>query len=148
MSIVTCPNCSSKNRVDPQATATRIAKCGKCGTTLETGDAVGGKPVIVTDSTFQQALENAGDRPLLLDAWAPWCGPCRIVGPIIDQLASESGGRYVIGKLNVDENPQTAARFQISSIPTLLIFKTGQLIDRMIGAQPKPAIAARLAKAA
>ena len=83
-------------------------------------------------------------QPVLLDAWAPWCGPCRMVGPIMEQLAAESKGRYRIAKLNVDENPGTAAQFQIQSIPTMLIFKNGKLVDRLVGAQPKPAILARL----
>jgi len=79
-----------------------------------------------------------------VDAWAEWCGPCRTLAPILDQLAAESDGRYKIAKLNVDENPRTAAQFNIRSIPTLLIFKNGLLADQIIGVQPKQAIAARL----
>jgi len=79
-----------------------------------------------------------------LDCWAPWCAPCRMIGPIMDQLASESDGRYRIAKLNVDENPGISSRYQIASIPTMLIFKDGKLIDRLIGAQPKQAIVERL----
>ncbi len=152
MPIVSCLECNTRNRVDPQAAATQIAKCGKCGKPLDLRSAtteVGhNKPLTVTDATFEQVIAGAGDKPVLVDAWAPWCGPCRVVGPIMEQLATESNGRYLIGKLNVDENPQTASRFQIASIPTMLIFKNGQLVDRLIGAQPKPAIAARLVKAA
>ena len=81
---------------------------------------------------------------MLVDAWAPWCGPCRMIAPVIDQLAAESQGRYKISKLNVDENPLIASRYQIASIPTLLIFKEGQLVDRLIGLQSKPTIAERL----
>ena len=99
----------------------------------------------MTDATFaREVLEASGARPVLLDCWAPWCGPCRVIAPVLDQLAAEAGGRYEIAKLNVDENPQTAARFQIQSIPTLLIFKQGQAVDRIVGAQPKQVIAARL----
>jgi thioredoxin len=105
------------------------------------------KPLIVTDETFQRDVLQTSDRPVLLDCWAPWCGPCRMIGPIVEQLAAESQGRYRIAKLNVDENPQTAAQFQIQSIPTMLIFKDGKLVDRIIGAQPKQSIAARLARA-
>jgi thioredoxin len=108
----------------------------------------GNKPIIVTDASFQKVLGDAGSRPLLVDCWAEWCGPCRMIGPIIDQLAAESGSRYVIAKLNVDENPRTAAQFSIRSIPSLLIFKNGKLVDRLVGAQPKQAIAEHLARAA
>jgi thioredoxin len=129
-----------------------IPKCGRCGAELDLSkasvDSGNGKPIVLTDASFDKELSAAGDKPILVDAWAPWCGPCRIVGPIMDQLAAEAGGRYRIGKLNVDENPQVAARFQIASIPTMLIFKNGKLVDRLIGAQPRNAIASRLAQAA
>ena len=146
MPVVACSNCGTKNRVDPHQAAKQIAKCGKCGTPLDLNNAaaVETKPLIVTDSTFQRDVIDASKRPVLLDAWAPWCGPCRMVGPIMEQLAAEANGRYRIAKLNVDENPATAAQFQIQSIPTMLIFKNGKLVDRLVGAQPKPAIAAKL----
>jgi thioredoxin len=102
------------------------------------------KPLVVTDASFQRDVIDGGTQPVLLDAWAPWCGPCRMVGPIMEQLAAESNGRYRIAKLNVDENPVTAAQFQIQSIPTMLIFKNGKLVDRIVGAQPKPGIVSRL----
>lgn len=148
MLVVACSKCGTKNRVDPRQAVEQIAKCGKCGTPLDLSKvedtAAETKPLTVTDASFQREVLGAGDRPVLLDAWAPWCGPCRIVGPIMVQLAAESNGRYRIAKLNVDENPITAAQFQIQSIPTMLIFKNGKLVDRLVGAQPKPAIAARL----
>ena len=78
--------------------------------------------------------------------WAPWCGPCRAVGPIIDQLAGESEGRYRVAKLNTDENQRTASHYKIDAIPTLLIFEHGKLVDRMVGLQPKEAIAKRMAR--
>jgi thioredoxin len=133
--------------VDPRNAADQIAKCGKCGTPLDVSTIEAGaetKPLIVTDATFQDQVLGSSGPPVLLDAWAPWCGPCRMVGPIMEQLAAESRGRYRVAKLNVDENPRTAAQFQIQSIPTMLIFKDGKLVDRIVGAQPKPAIAARL----
>jgi thioredoxin len=105
------------------------------------------KPVTITDQTFEREVVQAKGRPVLVDCWAPWCGPCRMIGPILDQLAAESAGRYRIAKLNVDENPQISARFMIASIPTMLIFKDGQLIDRLIGAQPKQVIAEHLQQA-
>jgi len=147
MPIVACSKCGTKNRVDQRQAAEQIAKCGKCGTTLDLSKIADTtaetKPLIVTDASFHQVIEES-DKPVLLDAWAPWCGPCRIVGPIMEQLAAESNGRYRVAKLNVDENPITASQFQIQSIPTMLIFKNGKLVDRLVGAQPKPAIAARL----
>jgi thioredoxin 2 len=146
MPIVACEKCGTKNRVDPNPPIGRVAKCGKCGAALTTATASrdsSDKPVIVSDQSFsQEVLNNPG--LVLLDCWAPWCGPCRMVGPIMEQLAAESQGRYRIAKLNVDDNPRTASQFQIQSIPTMLIFKNGKLVDRLIGAQPKPAIASRL----
>ena len=143
MEVVACRNCGAKNRVDEGRLANGEAKCGRCGTKLAAG-AHESKPVIITDQTFEREVLQARGRPVLVDCWAPWCGPCRMVGPILDQLAAESDGRYRIAKLNVDDNHQTAARFQIASIPTMLIFKDGQLIDRLIGAQSKEVIAERL----
>ncbi|HKO60500.1 MAG TPA: thioredoxin [Pyrinomonadaceae bacterium] len=143
MEVVTCKNCGSRNRVDPEKARNLTPKCGKCGEQLRV--ATNG-PVTITDATFQSDVLNA-PGVVLLDCWAPWCGPCRMVGPIMEQLAAESNGRYRVAKLNVDDNPRTASQFQIQSIPTMLIFKDGQLIDRIIGAQPKQAIAQRLTNA-
>lgn len=149
MPIVNCKKCGSKNRVDPQKAGGSLVRCGKCGEPLQVSSdgTQADKPLIVTDATFQSDVLGASGV-VLLDCWAPWCGPCRMVGPIMEQLAAESNGRYRIAKLNVDENPRTAAQFQIQSIPTMLIFKDGKLIDRIIGAQPKQAIAQRLSNAA
>jgi thioredoxin 2 len=150
MQVVVCSKCGVKNRVDESRLAAGEAKCGRCGEKLSAG-ATGphdSKPVVVTDQTFErEALQTSG-KPVLVDCWAPWCGPCRIIAPVLDELAAESRGRYRIAKLNVDENPQTAARFKIASIPTLLIFRDGKLVDRLIGVQPKQAIADRLQVAA
>lgn len=82
--------------------------------------------------------------PVVLDLWAPWCQPCRVAAPILDALAVEMAGRVRVAKINIDENPATAARFNVQSIPTLLVFKGGREVDRMIGVQPKSEIARRL----
>jgi len=147
MAIQICPQCGAKNRVDDHASLDKQPVCGRCATKLpDAAAASDGKPQIVTDTTFaNDVVAASSSQPVLVDAWAEWCGPCRMVAPVLDQLAAESGGRYKIAKLNVDENPRTAAQFNIRSIPTLLIFKNGKLVDQIVGVQPKQAIAARLA---
>jgi thioredoxin 2 len=146
MAVVTCANCGAKNRVDESEAVRRQPVCGRCGAPLDSsaGTAATGKPVTVTDATFAQEVLETRHVPVLLDCWAEWCGPCRTIAPVLDELAAESNGRYRIAKLNVDENPRTAAQFNIRSIPTMLIFRNGALVDRIIGAQSKQAIAARL----
>jgi thioredoxin len=148
--VVVCPNCGAKNRVDESKADQLQPVCGRCGARLRAAGAPpagggGGKPVEVTDETFARLVLGAGSTPVLVDCWAPWCGPCRMIAPTLDQLAAESGGRYVIAKLNTDENPGTASQFRIEGIPTLLFFKDGQLVDRIVGLAPKPAIAQKLA---
>jgi thioredoxin 2 len=148
MAVVTCQSCGARNRVDEGAGVRRRRPvCGKCGAALEVpAGASGGtpKPLVVTDATFaREVLERRG-LPVLMDCWAEWCGPCRMIAPVLDELAAEAKGRYLITKLNVDENPRTAQQFGIRSIPTMLIFKDGALVDRLVGAQPKQAILARL----
>lgn len=150
MAIQTCPKCGTQNRVDENAASVSQPVCGKCGEKLPevTAPASGtsnAKPQVVTDASFANDVVAASSSvPVLVDAWAPWCGPCRMIAPILDQLAAESEGRYKIAKLNVDENPQVAAQFQIRSIPTMLIFKNGQVVDQIVGAVPKQTIVARL----
>ena len=144
MSIVACPACGAKNRVDDQAVDRRPV-CGKCGTRLPVpGQADPNKPLTVTDESFARDVLEAGSTPVLLDCWAEWCGPCRMIAPALEQLAAESDGQYRIAKLNVDENPGIARQFRIDSIPTMLLFKSGQLVDRIVGLQPKAALAAKL----
>jgi len=91
--------------------------------------------VTITDDNFQELL--SGGKPLFIDFWAVWCGPCRLVGPIVEQLAPSYDGKAVIGKLDVDNNPKTAAQFGVTSIPTMIMFKGGKQVDRMVGAAPK-----------
>src|SRR4051794_1109886 len=89
----------------------------------------------ITDSTFDQTV-NAG-KPVFVDFWAPWCGPCRIIGPIVEELAPSYQGKAVIGKVNVDDNPNIAQKFGVTSIPTLMMFKDGKIVDRAVGVMPK-----------
>jgi len=96
-----------------------------------------GSTVTVTDDSFATEIEG-GEGLSIVDFWATWCGPCRMVAPILDQLASEYAGQVKIGKLDVDSNQQTATRFNVRSIPTLLFFKDGKVVDTVIGAVPKP----------
>jgi len=90
----------------------------------------------VTDSTFEGEV-LAGSEPVVVDFWAEWCGPCKLIGPVLDELAEEYQGRLKVTKLNVDENPTTSAKYGVRSIPTLLFFKEGQIVDQVIGAMSK-----------
>ena len=138
--IVACPNCGAKNRVRFEAALKRQPVCGKCSATLP---APSSEPVTVTDATFASVVEGS-HLPVLLDMWAAWCGPCRIIAPTIAILASELAGKALVGKLDVDSNPRTAARFDARSIPTLLILKEGKEVDRLVGVQSREAILRRL----
>jgi thioredoxin 1 len=89
----------------------------------------------ITDADFETTI-NAG-KPVFIDMWAPWCGPCRLIGPVVEELAPSYEGRAVIAKMNVDENQMVPQQFGVTSIPTLLMFKNGKLVDRMVGAAPK-----------
>jgi thioredoxin 1 len=102
------------------------------------------KPVDVTDSTFNAEVLEA-DRPVLVDFWASWCGPCKAVAPILSEIAAEQADGLKIAKVNIDENQQYAARLGVTSIPTMVVFKNGQPIDKIIGAMPKQSIMARVA---
>jgi thioredoxin 2 len=135
-----CPACSTANRV-PRAKLRQGLRpvCGRCKASLSGN----GHPVTVTDANFATTV-TAAPVPVLLDIWAPWCGPCRMVGPIVDQLAGEYAGKIRVGKLNVDDNPATASRFDARSIPTLLILRDGREIDRIVGAVPKQEIVRHL----
>jgi thioredoxin 2 len=136
--LITCPACGTRNRLPP-AQPGRKAVCGKCKTSLP---ATSG-PVDITDATFSSEIENSA-TPVLLDLWADWCGPCHVLAPTVDQLATEMAGLVKVGKLNIDENPGTANRFGVRSIPTLLVLKGGKEVDRLVGVQPKQEIRRRL----
>jgi len=139
--MIVCSACGATNRVPGDKIAQGLAPvCGKCKTPLPAG-----RPQPVTDASFAQDVERS-PVPVLVDAWAPWCGPCHMIAPIIDQLAIELAGRVRVVKLNVDDNPRTAARFDLRSIPTLLVLKDGREVDRLVGVQPKQEITRRLEK--
>jgi thioredoxin 2 len=138
--LIDCSYCGATNRVPQEKLHAGLEPiCGRCKKPL----AARLKPVEVTDANFADEVERS-PLPVLVDMWAPWCGPCRQVGPVVEQLAAEFAGRMRVAKLNVDENPVTGARFQIQSIPALLVFKGGREVDRIIGAQPKSEILRRL----
>jgi thioredoxin 1 len=98
---------------------------------------------IFTDQNFEQDVLKS-DKPVLVDFWAPWCGPCQVMGPIIDELAAEMGDKAKVGKLNVDENPDTSAKFGIMSIPSIKIFKDGKVVKEFVGVQNKNSLKAEL----
>ena len=143
--LVRCPACGATNRVPRARVAQGLApRCGRCKAPLA-GAVAADQPITVTDATFAQEVERS-PVPVVVDMWAAWCGPCRMVAPVIDQLATEMAGRVRFAKLNVDENPATAARFNVRSIPTLLVMRGGREVDRIVGALPKSELSRRLAR--
>jgi thioredoxin len=138
--IVECSMCGAKNRVQPDSSLEAI--CGRCKTPLldQTNTT---EPLVVTDRSFTRDVEESS-LPVLLDLWAGWCKPCHMLAPVIDQLAKEYKGRARIAKLNIDENPNTAARFNVRSIPTMILFKNGKEIERIVGLYPKVEIQRRI----
>jgi thioredoxin 1 len=98
--------------------------------------------ITVTESNFDEIINT--DKPVLIDFWAEWCGPCKMIGPIVEELAGDYKDKAVVGKLDVDNNPDLAARFGVRSIPTLLVFKNGQVVDKQVGAVGKPVLANKL----
>ncbi len=101
------------------------------------------EPIHVSDAEFQDKVLNSS-TPVIVDFWAPWCGPCRMVAPILEELAKEYEGKLVVAKVNTDENPQWAMKYGVQGIPTMLFVKNGELVDRMVGAAPKPFIQQRV----
>ncbi len=100
------------------------------------------KTLEITDANFEEVIKTG--QPVLIDFWAEWCGPCKMIGPVVEELAGEYDGKAVVGKVNVDENPETSAKFGIRSIPTLLVIKDGEIVEKQIGAVPKATLAGKL----
>ncbi len=134
---VVCPNCQPKNRV-PLARSGH-PRCGKCKSPL---------PWVVDagDSDFTEIADQA-TLPVLVDIWAPWCGPCRMVTPVLEQLATEMAGELKLGKVNADAAPQTSRRFEAQAIPPLVLMHKGQVVDRQVGAAPAPVLRQWLSEA-
>jgi thioredoxin 2 len=142
-SLIHCARCGATNRVPLEKIRAGLKPvCGKCKSPLS----ISSHPLTVTDATFAAEVERS-DLPVLLDLWAPWCGPCKMIAPVLDDLAKEMSGRVRIAKLNIDENPETRRRFNVQSIPMLLVMKAGREVDRIIGVQPKTEIVRRLERA-
>lgn len=135
--VITCQSCGAKNRVALEKLGQAV--CGKCKDPI----ALIRTPVIITDSSFPEEVGKSR-IPVLLDFWATWCPPCKLIAPIIDKLAEELAGQIKVGKLDVDQNPVTSGQYRVQSIPTLIIFKNGREVDRIVGAQSKEALMRRL----
>jgi thioredoxin 2 len=124
---IACTNCGAKNRVPAVATGT--PRCGRCSTPLRW-------VVDANDDEFHAVVDESS-LPVLVDVWAPWCGPCRTVSPALEKLAGELAGKLKLVKVNADDNPEASRRFAVQSIPTLVILDHGQVVDKQIGALPE-----------
>jgi thioredoxin 2 len=134
VAIVACPSCGARNRVT--AIARGAPRCARCKTML---------PWLVDADTASFDDEATASVPVVVDLWAPWCGPCRMIAPVLEELAARHAGRLKVVKVNVDEEPALGARFDARSIPLLVVLREGREVDRIVGALPRPALEARLA---
>jgi thioredoxin 2 len=133
ISILKCPDCGASNRIAPSERG--APHCGTCGKPLAW-------VVDANEATFE--VEAKASPTVVVDLWAPWCGPCRFVSPMLDQFAREHAGRVKVVKVNVDDNQRLAVRFDASSIPTMVVLRDGKVVDRIVGAMPQPQLWARL----
>jgi thioredoxin 2 len=134
VAIIACPSCGTRNRVGAVARGT--PRCSRCKTML---------PWLVEADTGSFAAEATASVPVVVDLWAPWCGPCRMIAPVLEELAVRHAGRLKVVKVNVDSEPALGARFDARSIPLLVVLRDGHEVDRIVGALPRPALEARLA---
>jgi len=134
--VLACPQCGANNRAPKEKLLQ--AHCGRCHAAL-----LPAAPIIATEQTFAAQVERS-PLPVLVDFWAAWCGPCQMLAPVLDALAAELRGRLKVVKVDVDAQPQLAARFGVRSVPTLFVWKNGAIVDQFVGAMPKQALLARL----
>jgi thioredoxin 2 len=133
MAILACPSCGARNRVG--AIPRGAPRCARCKAML---------PWLVAADTAGFEAEAAASVPVVVDLWAPWCGPCRMIAPVLEDLAARQAGKLKVVKVNVDEEPALGARFGAHSIPLLVVLRDGREVDRIVGALPRPALEARL----